>query len=147
MIVRAPAGIPTATSPAAKSHAIARIVDLLGRLQRLGPRQSRPKIGRQSNGAWQVMGPQSQAAVAGAQGPIVSVSGGPRGSGLQDVGLTGDRKRHARGARGGDEVGPLGAGSISPRRSGRRSNATSAGEARRVEVGAAYSAPTLPPAA
>src|SRR2546428_13772443 len=111
----------------------------------------RGSLGRRSagsqDGAWQVMGPQSQAAVGGAQGPIVSVSGGPRGSGLQDVGLTGDRKRHARGARGGDEVGPLGAGSISPRRSGRRSNATSAGEARRVEVGAAYSAPTLPPAA
>src|SRR2546428_3729137 len=48
MIVRALAGTPTATSPAARSHAVARIVDLLGKLQRFGPGQSRPKIGRQS---------------------------------------------------------------------------------------------------
>src|SRR2546427_13013898 len=58
----------------------------------------RGSLGRRSagsqDGARQVIGPQSQAAVAGAQGPIVSVPGGPRGSGLQDVGLTGDRKRH-----------------------------------------------------
>src|SRR5436309_12688521 len=39
------------------------------------------------DGARQVIGPQSQAAVAGAQGPIVSVSGGPRGSGLRTWGL------------------------------------------------------------
>src|SRR5881396_4007335 len=48
MIVRALAGTPTATSPAARSHAVARIVDLLGRLQRFGPGESRPKSGRQS---------------------------------------------------------------------------------------------------
>src|SRR2546428_7700717 len=33
--------------------------------------EDRPAV---KKGAWQVMGPQSQAAVAGAQGPIVSVS-------------------------------------------------------------------------
>src|SRR6266481_1817891 len=48
MIVRALTGTPTVTSPAARSHAVARIVDLLGRLQRFGPGQSRPKVGRQS---------------------------------------------------------------------------------------------------